>query len=76
MKKNEPDRAKAIFNQALSKELCNNRKTGVAIDYANLALVEKQQGHNSEAQENLKKALNLVEDVDSDLINKIKTILD
>lgn len=76
MKKNEPERAKAIFNQALSKELCNDRQIGVAIDYANLALVEKQQGHIDEAQENLKKALKLAEDSDTDLINKIKTILD
>lgn len=76
MKKGEPDRAKALFNQALSKELCNNRKTGVAIDYANLALVEKLQGNENEACENLKKALSMADETNEEIINRIKTILD
>ena len=76
LKKNEPERAKAIFNQALSKELCNNRKTGVAIDYANLAIVEKMQGNNELAYENLQKALTQIKDIDEHLTKKIKDILD
>lgn len=73
---NQQDRAKAMFNQALSKELCNNRKVGVAIDYANLALIEKQLGNNDEARTNLQKALGLVDEQEEEIINKIKTILD
>ncbi len=76
LKKNEPERAKAIFNQALSKELCNNRKTGVAIDYANLAVVEKMQGNNDIANENLQKAIAQAEGIDEELVKRIKTILD
>ena len=76
LKKNEPERAKAIFNQALSKELCNDRKTGVAIDYANLAIIEKIQGNNDEARENIQKAIAQVKDFDKELAEKIRTILD
>ena len=72
--KNEHQRAKAIFNQALTKECCNNRKTGIAIDYANLAIVEKLQGNNKEAFENLQKALSQAKDTNENLIKKIKEI--
>ena len=75
LKKNEPERAKAFFNQALSKELCNDRKSGVAIDYANLAVVEKLQGNNDEAYKNLQKAIAQAEDIDVKLVEKIKTML-
>ena len=75
LENNYPDRAKAMFNQALSKELCNDRKIGAAIDYANLAIVEKMQGNHDEALKNLQKALNYEQDIDEELIKKIKTIL-
>lgn len=75
LENNCPDRAKAMFNQALSKEICNNRKIGMAIDYANLAIVEKLQGNNEEADKNLQKALSQTKDLDEDIIEKIKKVL-
>jgi tetratricopeptide (TPR) repeat protein len=76
LKNKEFDRAKAIFNQSLSKEFYNNRKTGVAIDYANLAVVEKSLGNNDESVKNIEKALSQIAGIDDELYNKIKAMLD
>lgn len=76
LKKGENQRAKAVFNQALSKELCNNRNIGVAIDYANLAIVEKAQGNMIEANIKLQKAIELAKDTDNELLNILKNMID
>ncbi len=76
IQKNEFARAKAIFNLALKQELYNDRKIGVAIDYANLATVEKKCGNMSDARKNLETALKYAENIDKDLYNKIKDALD
>ncbi len=76
LQKNEPNRAKAVFNQALNQELFNNRKTGAAIDYANLAIIEKKYGNIKNAHKNLTAALQYAKDVDDDLYNLIKSALD
>ena len=75
LNKDQPDRAKSMFNLALSKELCNNRKTGVAIDYTNLAIVEKLQGNIEKAYENIQKALSQSNDLDENIISIIKNSL-
>ena len=76
LKNKQYDRAKAVFNQALSKEFYNDRKVGIAIDYANLAIVEKNQGNTEEAFNNIQKALAQVKDIDDELYNKIKSLID
>jgi tetratricopeptide (TPR) repeat protein len=76
IKNKDFDRAKAIFNQAVSKEFCNNRRTGIAIDYANLAVVERLQGNKNEAMKNIEKALSQLSETDEILYNKIKLMMD
>ena len=76
LQKSEFSRAKAIFNLALKQELYNDRKTGIAIDYANLAMVERKCGNMSDARKNLETALKYAENTDKDLYTKIKDALD
>ena len=75
LQKSEFSRAKSIFNLALKQELYNDRKTGIAIDYANLATVEKKCGNLSDAKKNLETALSYAENVDKDLYDKIRGAL-
>ncbi len=50
-------RAKTFFMQSLSQETRNDRRNGMAIDCANLALLEKLSGHQNEADDFAQKAL-------------------
>ncbi len=50
-------RAKTFFMQSLSQETRNDRRNGMAIDCANLALLEKLSGHKTEADDFAQKAL-------------------
>ena len=63
--------AKAVFNQALKQELYNDRQIGIAIDYANLSLVEKMLGKKSTARKNLEAALSYSKDVNEEVYNQI-----
>ena len=64
------------MNQALRLELFSNRKTGAAVDYANLAIVEKKQGNIYDAHKNLAAALQYAKDTDKDLYDMLKNALD
>lgn len=57
LKRGELRRAKGLFQQSASCEQRSNRQAGLAVDYANIALVEQQRGHLEEAQKNLQQAL-------------------
>ncbi|MBE6443980.1 MAG: hypothetical protein E7020_04870 [Alphaproteobacteria bacterium] len=76
LQKGKINRAKAIMNQALRLELFSNRKTGAAVDYANLAIVEKKQGNIYDAHKNLAAALQYAKDTDKDLYDMLKNALD
>ena len=77
-------RATALFKQALNLEQCNERYSGAALDYANLAFIEKLAGRFDNALLNLKSALeNAQKFEDAKLctlietqINEISQILD
>ena len=75
LQKNDVSRAKAIFNQALKQEFCNDRRAGIAVDYANLAAVERKCGNWEEARKNLETALAYAEGVDEDLYRAVKAAL-
>lgn len=75
LKKEDLIGAKTFFNQSLKQEFYNERNTGIAIDYANLAVVERKCGNSEEACENLKKALLYAKDYDNDLYDKINATL-
>ena len=74
LKQNKLYSAKSIFNQALNRELYNERYKGAAIDYLNLALVEKQCGNMEGYSKNITAALNCVTDMDEDLYKQIKLL--
>lgn len=76
LEKNETERAKTFFYLALEQELCCDRKKGVAIDYANLAMIEKKCGNRTEALKNLEAALKYAKEADDDLYEEIKKALD
>lgn len=76
LQKNDVKRAKTIFNQALAQELHNDRAAGIAVDYANLAVVEKKCGNTEEARKNLELALSYAKEADDELYNKIRAALD
>ncbi len=71
LKQNKPKHAKAIFNQALKQELYNDRHIGIAIDYANLSLVEKMLGKKTIAKKNMEAALSYSKDVSPEVYNQI-----
>ncbi len=62
MKRGEIQRAIGLFNQSLSRELCNERWVGAAIDYANIALAELKRKNTSEADSCFLKALKYAEE--------------
>lgn len=76
LQKNDVKRAKTIFNQALTQELHNDRAAGIAVDYANLAVVEKKCGNTEDAHKNLELALAYAKKADEELYNKIRAALD
>lgn len=57
MQKNDLKRARGFFQQSLDCELKNERTDGIAIDYANIALVELQRGQAEQARQTALKAL-------------------
>lgn len=76
LQKNDIPRAKAIFNQALSQELHDERLSGIAIDYANLAVVERRCGNLEASHKNLEMALSYAKGSDEELYSQIKSALD
>lgn len=71
LRQNRLKQAKAIFNQALEQELYNDRQIGIAIDYANLSLIEKMLGKKSTARKNLEAALSYSKDINEEVYNQI-----
>ena len=67
--------AKTIFNQALNQELYNERNIGAAVDYMNLAIVEKESGNLEEMQKNIKNALAYAKENDENLWKKFNAFL-
>ena len=76
LQRKELSQAKAVFNQALKYEFADNRISGIAIDYANLAMVEKQSGNRQDFTKNLETALNYAKEADEDLYCRLKAFLD
>lgn len=54
-------RAKGLFQQSLEQEQKNDRCSGIAADYANIALIELRSGHKSEALKNMRAAAEYAE---------------
>ena len=75
LQKNDIKAAKSIFNQSLNLELCNERDIGIAIDYTNLAIVEQKCGNKEKAKENINIAIKYAKDLDQELDEKIKDLL-
>lgn len=76
LRQNKIQNAKSIFSQALTLELYNERYQGVAIDYINLALIEKKIGHTDAYIKNITTALEYVKNTDETLYNQIKLLQD
>lgn len=57
MKKGDLRRAKGFFQQSLNCELRSNRAGGIAIDYANIALLEYKRGQTEQAVKTVETAL-------------------
>ncbi|CCZ31302.1 tetratricopeptide repeat family [Proteobacteria bacterium CAG:495] len=57
MKKGDLRRAKGFFQQSLDCELRSNRAGGIAIDYANIALLEYKRGQTEQAVKTVETAL-------------------
>ena len=57
IKLNDFNRASALLKQSLNLEQCNERYSAAAIDYVNLALIDKKCGRMSSAMHNLQSAL-------------------
>ena len=73
LKQNNLNRAKSLFNQSISLELCNERWCGAAIDYANIALTEYRAGKNQDAIKNREIALEYAkESGDEELLELIQ----
>ncbi len=73
LQKHDPARAKSLLQQSLHLEQNHNRCTGLAADYANLALIENMLGDTNTAALNLNIALEYAEKTgDTDLIALIK----
>ena len=57
LKQGDLQRAKGLFQQSLSCESSNNRTDGMAIDYANLALIEYRLGQQEQGDKTVQTAL-------------------
>ena len=76
LKNNNPDKARTLFKQAADLEHALNRLKGAAIDYNNLAELERLNGDNKTAQTYLKQALCYAEEIgDNELKSYLKTKL-
>lgn len=73
LQKNDLPKAKAFFMQAVQREERNERLSGAAVDYANLALIEQKCGNRKQAEKILNLALEYAQNSeDSNLIEQIK----
>ena len=68
MKQEDFKRALSLFNQSLSRELCNERWAGAAIDYANIALAEIKRKKDNEANKHILTALKYAEESGNELL--------
>ena len=76
MQKNNLPRAKGLFEKAVLLEEHNNRLNGAAIDYVNIALIEKKCGNQEQAKKTLKLALEYAEGFDDEkLSTQIKNMI-
>ena len=57
LKQGDLQRAKGLFQQSLGCESSNNRTDGMAIDYANLALIEYRLGQQEQGDKTVQTAL-------------------
>lgn len=57
LKQGNLQRAKGLFQQSLDCELHNDRASGAAIDYANIAMIEYRRGQQEQAEKTLSTAL-------------------
>ncbi len=57
LRKNDLAKAKSFFMQAVQREEKNDRFSGAAVDYANLALIEQKSGNYEQAKKMLEMAL-------------------
>lgn len=73
LKNNNPDKARTLFKQAADLEHALNRLKGAAIDYNNLAELERLNGDKKAAQTYLKQALLYAEEIDD---NELKSYLE
>ena len=66
-------RAKVLFQQSLNLEQSNERCSGLAADYINLALIDEMLGNNDSASNNIKVALEYAEKTeDEELIALVR----
>ena len=73
LQKNNLSKAKSFFQQAVQREERNNRWNGAAVDYANLALIEKKCGNSEQAEAILETAIEYARNSgDENLIKQIK----
>jgi len=76
LKENNFDKARTLFKQAADLEHAVNRLKGAAIDYNNLAELERLNGDNNTAQTYLKQAIRYAEETgDNELKSYLKTKL-
>ena len=74
LQKNDLQKAKTFFMQAVQREERNDRLSGAAVDYANLALIEQKCGNQEQAEKTLKLALEYAQNSDdNNLIEQIKS---
>ena len=74
LRKNDLAKAKTFFMQAVQREEKNDRLSGAAVDYANLALIEQKCGNHEQAEKTLKLALEYAQSSDdNNLIEQIKS---
>ena len=73
LKENNPDKARTLFKQAADLEHALNRLKGAAIDYGNLARLERIKGNTDAAKTYLEQALRYAEEIGD---NKLKSYLE
>lgn len=66
LKENNFDKARTLFKQAADLEHAQNRLKGAAIDYNNIAELERLNGDNNTAQTYLKQAVRYAEEIGDD----------
>ena len=72
LKENNLDKARTLFKQAADLEHAQNRLKGAAIDYNNLAELERLNGNKTTAQTYLEQAVRYAEEIGDD---KLKSYL-